>query len=141
MDPLSALASVTGLIVVTAKVAKELSRLSKRSRRASKAIRHVENEVDIIRHTLEQLQPFVLGQNPFSHGACILVEQLVVVLSTCVATFSELEVLVESLHHDESTGIMDRLRWLQKEGDVIELCEKLRDHKASLTMLITILNA
>ena len=69
----------------------------------------------------------------------VVADQIVAALATCVATFAELEALVESLCLDEFLGILERLTWVRKEKDVDDLLDKLRDHKLSLTMMVTIL--
>ena len=74
-----------------------------------------------------------------SRTSLILVDQVVLTLSACVATFSELDVFSELLQSDSSMGIMDRVRWARKSDAATEYLEKLRMHKNSLSFMLTII--
>jgi len=67
------------------------------------------------------------------------VDQVVVTLSACVATMSDLDVFVETLESDISMGLMDRLRWTTKAQSLVEVIAKLQMHKSSILMMLTIL--
>jgi hypothetical protein len=139
MDPLSVIASVVGILAVAAKVSSALMKHAG----APKSIRDVQAEVDAMRGALGQLQAFILRKAAInrSGAALILVEQVIVTLAGCVTTFSELEVMVDSLKLDEEMGILDRIRWSTKEQTIESMISRLQNHKLSLIMMLTILQS
>ena len=141
MDPLSVVASIAGILGAAAQISTSISTLIEKSRKAPKDIRKVKDEVDTIRSVLHQLQAFLLGSAKTNRArtSLILVDQVVVTLSACVSTFSELDVTVGTLVSDERLGLMDRLRWGSKASAIDECLKNLQTQKSSLTLILTIL--
>jgi hypothetical protein len=141
MDPLSVVASILGILGAATQVSASVSTLIEKSRRAPKNIRKVKDEVDTIRCVLHQLQALLLGSSRTNRAraSLILVDQVVVTLSACVSTFSELDVIVGTLVSDEKLGLMDRLRWATKANAIDECLRDLQTQKSSLTLMLTIL--
>ena len=141
MDPLSVVASIAGILGAAAQVSTSISTLIEKSRKAPKDIRKVKDEVDTIRSVLHQLQALLLGSAKTNRArtSLILVDQVVVTLSACVSTFSELDVIVGTLVSDEKLGLMDRLRWGTKASAIDESLKSLQTQKSSLTLILTIL--
>jgi len=141
MDPLSVVASIVGILGAATQVSASVSTLIEKSRKAPKNIRKVKDEVDTIRSVLHQLQALLLGSSRTNRAraSLILVDQVVVTLSACVSTFSELDVIVGTLVSDEKLGLMDRLRWATKASAIDECLKNLQTQKNSLTLMLTIL--
>jgi Fungal N-terminal domain of STAND proteins len=141
MDPLSVAASIVGILAAAAQVSANVSTLVEKSRKAPKHIRKVKDEVDTIRSILHQLQALLLGSAKTSRArtSLILVDQVVVTLTACVSTFSELDVIVGTLVLDEKLGLMDRLRWGTKAAAIDESLKDLQIQKSTLTLMLTIL--
>lgn len=141
MDTLSVVAAVAGILGAAAQLSTSLSTLITKSRKAPKDIQKVKDEVDTIRSVLHQLQAFLLGsaRTNRARASLILVDQVVVTLSACVSTFSELDVIVGTLVSDEKLGLMDRLRWATKTSAIDECLKDLQMKKSSLTLMLTIL--
>ncbi|KAE9368197.1 Rho GTPase activation protein [Stipitochalara longipes BDJ] len=101
----------------------------------------MKSSVDGIRTVLSQLQLMLVGKSQVGRNrtSLILVEQIVITLSACVATFSDLDVFVESLGTDANMGLLDRLRWATKTSTIQEHMQKLEVHKSTLTLMMTIL--
>lgn len=143
MEPLSIAASIMGILSAAASISEVLRATIERSRNAPKSIRDLQLEVNAIRTALGQIQAFILRKAEVSRSqaSLILVEQVVVTLAGCVITFSDLELLAETLRTDEEIGIMDRVRWMSKADSIAEMISKLQNHKLSLLLMLTILES
>ena len=143
MDPLSVLASITGVLAAAAKVSSILFNVTKQSRNAPKAVEDVKLEVDSFRAILIQLQGFLLRKQAVnqSRAAWIHVDQVVIVVSGCVLVFSEVETFAKSLQSDQSIGVIDRMKWTAKASTAADLLVKVQCHKLSLNNMLTILEA
>jgi len=140
-DPLSVAASIAGLLTVAGKISTVVIDLTSKSKAAPKDIENVRSSVETIRAVLLQLQLLLLGRAKVNRQrtSLILVEQVVITLSACVSTFSELDVFVETLSTDHAMQLLDRIRWATKASTIKELLDRLEAHKASLTLMVTIL--
>jgi hypothetical protein len=141
MDPLSVTMAIVGLLTASHQISSAIGNLVSKSKSAPKEIQDVKSTVDTIRSVLIQLQMLLLGraQVDRQRTSLILVEQIVITLSACVATFAELDVFVGTLDSDAMLGLMDRIRWATKTSTIKEHLQKLEMHKSSLTLMLTIL--
>ena len=141
MDPLSVTMAIVGLLTASHQISSAIGNLVSKSKSAPKEIQDVKSTVDTIRSVLIQLQMLLLGraQVDRQRTSLILVEQIVITLSACVATFSELDAFVGTLDSDAMLGLMDRIRWATKTSTIKEHLQKLEMHKSSLTLMLTIL--
>jgi len=141
MDPLSVTMAIVGLLTASHQISSAIGNLVSKSKSAPKEIQDVKSTVDTIRSVLIQLQMLLLGraQVDRQRTSLILVEQIVITLSACVASFSELDVFVGTLDSDAMLGLMDRIRWATKTSTIKEHLQKLEMHKSSLTLMLTIL--
>ncbi len=141
MDPLSVCMSIVGLLQAAAKISSTLGPLVSKAKNAPKEIKEIELTVDNIRSVLSQLQLMLLGRAMVKpeRTSLILVDQIVITLSACVSTFSDLDLFVETLSSDDFAGLMDRVRWASKASTIQEHMRKLEMHKSSLTLMMTIL--
>lgn len=141
MDPLSVSMAIVGLLTAAQQISSAIGNLVSRGKSAPKEIQNVKSTVDTIRAVLLQLQLLLLGRTKVDRQrtSLILVEQVVITLSACVATFSELDVFVGALDSDHKLGLMDRIRWATKTTTIQEHLQKLEMHKSSLTLMMTIL--
>lgn len=141
MDPLSVTMAIVGLLTATYQISSSIGNLVSESKSAPEEIKNVKSTVDTIRSVLLQLQMLLLGRVKVDRErtSLILVDQIVITLSACVATFSELDVFLGSLASDAKLGIMDRIRWGTKTSTIDEHLQKLERHKSSLTLMMTIL--
>jgi len=141
MDPLSVSMAIVGLLSASWKISEVLSPLISKGKNAPDELREIKTTVDTIRSVLSQLQLMLLGRMKVTRErtSLILVDQIVVTLSACVSTFSDLDVFVETLGSDEKLGLMNRMRWATKAPTIQEHLKKLEAHKASMTLMVTIL--
>ena len=141
MDPLSVSASLIGVITAAVQVSGLLKEFIDNVKGAPESARNVLREVLDVSISLQQLQEFLLGKQVASiaRTSFIMVEQVVVVLTDCVITFSELEQVLETSKADRPMGIRDRLKWVSKEPAVIQVLGRLQASKASLNLMLTTL--
>ena len=141
MDPLSIAVSVVGLLGATAKVSSILTTFIRGTNNAPKLANGVLQEVSDISACLAQLQAFLVGTRVGlrSRTALIMVENVVVTLTACVMTFSELEATLEPLNECTPTRISIRIAWMKKEPELARLCLRLNSSKQSLNLMLTTL--
>lgn len=140
MDPLSVAASVTGLILAGGQIASLIQRLYD----APTIALAVEAETSHFVVVLSQLQPFLTGQrNTIAHPSrtsLVEVQQIQIILTGSVLTLSELQAAVGAICHGSTViSLRDRMKWLMAESNITQLIQRVRDHKSSLTLLLTLL--
>lgn len=141
MDPLSLAMSIVGLLKAGEQISSKLQSIVKKAMNAPKEIKEMTSTIETIRTVLCQLQLMLLGQSQVSshRTSLIMVDQIVITLSACVTTFSDLNIFAESLGTNSKMGFLDRMRWATETSAVKEHLHKLEVHKSSLTLIMTIL--
>ena len=141
MDPLSIAASVVGLLGATVQVSTVLNNFFRDLKDVPNVAHKVLQEVSDISTCLAQLQAFLNGTRVGSRSrtALIMVEQVVVTLTSCVMIFSELEQTLKSLSDDMPMQFSKRIAWFRKEPKLETLCQRLNSSKISLNLLLTTL--
>ena len=134
-------AGIVGIVTAVAHVSALLTRFTKSTIAAPKHAQLLLTEVSDVGEILSQLQPFLLGfDSPKRSRASLLkVDKVVVIVSGCVLTFSELEKVLDEMK-TEDLDLLDRLKWARKESVVVDLVQRLQNHKASLSLVLNILN-
>ncbi len=138
MDPLSVIASVTGLLSVRAKITKALLDFIRKEKSAPASIRNILAEVSDLSVCLPQLSPFRRGTEnaPKSRQAAISVEQVVVVNTSCVLTLSELEKILHCFKFDQLMSTTTRLQWARHEQKTTCILERVRASKSLLNLIL-----
>ena len=140
-DPLSMAAGIAGIVAAVAQVTRLLTRFIKSTIAAPQQAQVVLAEVSDIGEILSQLQSFLLGlKSPKRSRASLLkIDKIITIVSGCVLTFSELEKLLDEMKTGD-LDVLDRLKWVSKESVVVDLIQRLQNHKASLSLVLNILN-
>lgn len=140
-DPLSVAAGVVGILNVTIHLGLTLGDVIKRAKNAPEDCNRLQSEVQDIQNVLQQLSQYLNGSKIVSRSrrALIMVDQVATTLASCITTFDELNAFVESLRHETSMGILDRLRWLTKSNDLKQFLARTETHKSSLMLTLAIL--
>ena len=141
MDPLSVSASLLGLLGAAYKVSSVLIKFTKNTKAAPKLAQNVLADVTSTATILSQLQMFLAGTVAASKAGAslILVEQVIVVLTECVKTFSELEDILETSKDIEELHVLDRVKWALKESKISSIQQRLQSNKINLTLMLTVL--
>ena len=141
MDPLSITASILGLLGAAQKVSSLLITLMNHVKEAPKQAEKVLLEVNDISACLAQLQNFLSESmtTPESQAKLLMVDQIIVTLTTCVMTFSELEEIATNLQANRPLRLSTKVRWAMKEQKISRLLLRLQSSKASLNLMLTIL--
>lgn len=139
---MEAAASMIGLIAVGAKVYSVLHQFISNCADAPLVALSTCDEVRDFGYAISKLQPYVEGKTPIKLlGASMTdVDQLSLTLASCVITFSRLEKVMDRLlpRNQAAFSTFDRLKWSLAEDNVTQLVTRLQQHKASLTLLLTI---
>ena len=141
MEPISAVASIIGLLGAAAKISEYLFKFIKSVKDAPKLASSVLQEVSDTSACLNQLQNYLMGTRTTSRpqGNLLMVEQIVVALSNCVLVFSELEEIVESLKPSNRTQSGRLAQWILKEQTITSLLTRLHISKLSINLMMTTL--
>lgn len=132
-------ASVVGLLTAGAQITLILQSFIESAINAPALARRIHHEVHEFEIILSKLQPIVLGPLDRSRASLIDIHHLSFTLAGCVCTFSELEKQVSELKCTGKMDFTDRIRWSRAESTFKPLIERLQSHKASLTLILTIL--
>lgn len=141
MDPISAAASIVGLVGAAAKISEALFKFVTSVKGAPRLASNVLQEVSDTSACLSQLQSYLMGNRATSrsHEHLLMIEQIRVALSNCVLIFSELEEIVESLKPSEPMQLSRLGQWALKETAIRDLFTRLQHSKASLNLMMTTL--
>lgn len=137
MDPLSVAASIVGLLTASAQIATVLDTF-----RSSYGIAEtVYSEIHTFRPVLIRLHDLILGPSVpnIARSSMIDLDQLVIVLTGSVCTFSDLEREVHRLGVAGSPSLRVRMRWTLAQSTIDSLVRQLQNQKASLSLMLAIL--
>ena len=141
MDPLSIIASVTGILAVAAKVTTTVTTVFRNLKKCPASAQCVLREIADLGACVAQVQGFLLGDQEAdqSRMQLLMVEQLVVALSHCVLTMSELDEFLDSLKMSQSFSARARIRWTRKEQTIAGILIRLQASKSTLNLILTTL--
>jgi len=142
MEPLSITMAVIGLLNTARAVSSGIVRLVAIKQNSSNEIREIKITVDTLRSVLLQLQLLLLNHGKIDERrtSMILVDEVVVTLTACVMTFSDLDSCVEGLEADEKLGILGAMKWASKAAELRRYKGDLEAHKSSLSLMDNILS-
>lgn len=112
MDPLSVIASITGILAVAAKITTAITGFIEKDQDAPNSTRSVLTEVSDLSLCLTQLAPFIRGIRDAERirKDAISVEQVVVISTLLVLNISELEKMLDSFNLDQPMSMTARMR-------------------------------
>lgn len=142
IEPLFVAAAVVGLLTAAAKIPQKLRALWTDVRGAPESARDILLEVSTISAYLSQLQSFLLDTAEMSRSrtSLLMVEQVLVCLTDCVSTFSELEEILDNLGATrQPMRKIDQFIWAFKEGVISKVLGRLQATKQYLNLMLTIL--
>ena len=143
MDPFSVAASITGILAVAAKITKVLTDFIRKNADAPSAAHSIVAESQELIICLAQLSPLVQGRSNDndlnSRRGAISLEQLVIVITSCVMAFSELERSLDSFALDQPFSRTAKLRWANGESKIANLLSRVRASTSSLNLFLTIM--
>ena len=99
-------------------------------------------EVNSIRACLDLLEKFLNGTTTVSRSrtSLILVDEVRVVLTDCVITFSELKESIDKLRLSERMHTVDRLKWVSKGRTIEKFLLRLQGARTSMNLMLTTFN-
>lgn len=141
MDPLSIALGVVGIVTAAAQITSLLIKFTRSTKNAPEQARQVLIEVTDTNAIMPQLQSYLLARKvaDSSRTALLKVDHLVGIISGCVMTFSELEKALDETRTNDMV-VIDRVNWVRKETEILGLVQRLQSHKASLSLILNVLN-
>lgn len=140
MEPISVIASITGVLLGAAQIIKVVSEFIEKEKDAPKSAQSVVLELSDLSLCLRQLEPFIKGTRRAERNRqdCISVEQVIVLSTSLALNISELEKLVDTLKLRQPMSRLAKIRWVMSEGKINRLLSQLRASKSSLNLILTI---
>jgi hypothetical protein len=137
MDPLSVTASIVGVLAAAAQVTSVLGKIKD----APKSIEDILTEVEHIRLVFRALQTFIDRAYTVLMDRAVLIQlhDVVAILTRTVIVFSELEPIVTKVSSQKNPSSLRVLAWMRLESNIVRLVNQLQRHKASLTLLLQII--
>lgn len=143
MDPLSVTASIVGILAVEAKTGKLLQVTISSTRDVPHILTPLACEVHEVEAALSPLQILLadLSLTPTHRAALVQVDHLIVTLTQAVLTFSDLETAVAPFltPRGGNVPLRTRLKWTRAESQCTKIVERLQRHKASISVMLNIL--
>jgi len=141
MDPLSVAASIAGLLSAAKEVSSIIRRIASSRKTGIREINEILITVQILRSVLLHLQLLLCSPSVISAAgsSLIMVEEVVVTLSGCVMTFSDLDGCIRDLDTEDRLGFLDSARWATRTPELKKYLDKLESHKSSLGLILNIL--
>ena len=149
-DPLSIAASVAGLISLSGQIISVLYTFAASATEARKSVTRILSEIKTMNAIFGQVQDFMWGvvDEPPDNStlSMISLDHLVTTLTGCVLVYSKLE-----KHFSEMAGlaglanisglvvVWEKIKWAQKEPDILALLGELERHKSSLDLMLSII--
>jgi hypothetical protein len=135
-DPLSIAVSVAGLLGTTTKICSVLSDFISSAVDAPNSARSTLALVEEMQLALESVKQLIdtVSSLPSERKAMIRLDHLTITFSHCILTMSELESLVCF-----KDAFKRRLKWAWEEKKVLRLLPRLESQKASLLLMVTVL--
>lgn len=139
-DPLSVIASITGLIMAGIQITSTVGRFISSTTGAPVLAQTISSEVHDFVRVLSSLQHIVLGPlGSVARTSMIDVDDLIITITACICTLSDLEKEVDCLAVNDNMSIRARLKWAWAETTILGLIARVQHHKSSLNLMLTIL--
>lgn len=137
MDPLSITTSILGILTAAVQVTAVLGKIKD----APKSIEDILIETEHIKLVFRALQTFIdrAYTVPRERAALIQLDDVVAILTRTVIVFSELEPIITKISSQKRPSSLRLLTWMRLESGVVRLVNQLQRHKASLTLLLQII--
>ena len=141
MDPLSVIASITGMLTAAAKISSTASSLIAAWKDAPTSLSGIVAEASALIACLTQLMPFLRGieRAPESRTKAISIKQIVILVSSCVLAISELQKTLDALKPDKTLSRRVKLRWASHEKKLNNLRFRVQFSTTSLNLVLTAL--
>ncbi|KAI5776247.1 hypothetical protein EDC01DRAFT_486962 [Geopyxis carbonaria] len=141
-DPLSMAASIAGLITVGTKLITVLCEFCSDWAGAPASASYLLTEMKSMEVLLSNLQNIV-ESFPEDRKHLVMVEDLVLILTGSVITYSDLELFVDRAKKSSEVEIspLSRAKWVLKEKEIEKLLQKLQAQKINLILMLGVVQS
>ncbi|KAK3685150.1 hypothetical protein B0T22DRAFT_212242 [Podospora appendiculata] len=151
MDPLSAIASVVGIISAASQVAAVLGPYARAGKEAPKIVAQLHSETLATKTVLTALEQLTMvlskiaAISSITYASLIQIDELRAVLTDGVLLFSELESLVDTLPPlgvtSQGARLLASIQWTRKRGALLAVLARLQSFKVSINCILSILQS
>ncbi|KAK3328265.1 hypothetical protein B0T19DRAFT_186010 [Cercophora scortea] len=151
MDPLSAIASVVGIISAASQVAAVLGPYARAGKEAPKIVAQLHSETVATKTVLAALEQLTMvlskmaAISSITYASLIQIDELRAVLTDGVLLFSELEALVDTLPplgaSSQGARLLASIQWTRKRGALFAVLARLQSFKVSINCILSILQS
>lgn len=141
MDPLSIAGAIVGIVASASKMIPMLTSFVNNVKDAPKLAREVLAELLEITAFVRSLQMFI-NKTPDSERQneyLIQIDDLVLIMTGCVLTYSELEQTMDSLGLESDTKKFNRTKWMWHQSSIQRILGRLQSYKRTLSVMLEIL--
>jgi len=116
MDPLSVASSVVGLLAAAQKVSSFAGRIIASTKSGPREIGVLKTTVDTLRSLLLRIQLLFETEEDFDpkRASLIMAPDVVVTLTACVMTFSDIDACLKGLDFNKPWGLLHGTKWASK---------------------------
>ncbi len=141
MDPISVIASVTGVLAAAVHISSVASSLISRWKDAPSSIHNIVVEMTALGACLGQLKPYLqnLDTVPSTRTEIISVEQVVIILSSCVLSVSELQKSLDPFGPGKTLTVSNKIWWASHEKKMNTLRSRVQASTNSLNLILTVI--
>ncbi|KAK6499419.1 hypothetical protein TWF506_004047 [Arthrobotrys conoides] len=143
MEAIGLAASIVGLIAAGAKFIPWLVEISKKTADAPDSVQAMMFELNETSIILKGIQIYIIEEERAAarRKSLISLENISITLTGFVVTFSDLEKHLDFVKAGGKISSFDRSKWVLREKDILDVLRRLQHHKASLSLMLNIINA
>lgn len=145
MDPLSVIASVTGIVAFTTKTVQGIITLISEARDAPTAVIELQTELENLNMVLRSAG-LMLNERPFKPEAVTFLETIKQCMTSCQTSVCALikavgEVTAPAYGNGTRSKMVMMGRWMLRKHEITSHRSKLLEARASLNLIISVSNA
>ncbi|KAF3309409.1 hypothetical protein TWF173_010950 [Orbilia oligospora] len=136
-------ASIVGLISASAKFIPWLVDISNKIADVPDSVRTMMLELNETSIILKGVQAYISEEEQVAahRKSLISLENISITLTGFVVTYSDLEKHLDFVKTGDEISSFDRSKWVLREKDILDVVRRLQNHKASLSLMLNIINA
>ncbi|KAF3280517.1 hypothetical protein TWF970_002737 [Orbilia oligospora] len=143
MEAIGLAASIVGLIAASAKFIPWLVDISNKIADVPDSVRTMMLELNETSIVLKGVQAYINEEEQVAayRKSLISLENISITLTGFVVTYSDLEKHLDFVKTGDEISSFDRSKWVLREKDILDVVRRLQNHKASLSLMLNIINA
>ena len=137
-DPLSVAASIAGLLALSGSIISILRSVDSSRTSRPYLVPLARSEITNVRTVIQAINKVIAANQRSDRESFIIVEDFLFTLTDMALTMLELEKLLKGVQGDKN-ALLRTARWMARERDVHDLLQRLGNQKATLALMLNIL--